>query len=215
MKSSCDQSVVISGESGAGKTESANYIMNCLSTMSGNVTAINEQIIASGELLEAFGNAKTIRNRNSSRFGKFIFIKFSKGGKIRGANITSYLLEKSRIISRAPIERTYHVFMYLLEGSTPEEKALLKLLPFDQYTYLAGTERTAPGIDDVASFKKIKKLMLLIGLNDEDQESYFRILSAILLMGNVAFHEAGDNHEVVAKNMDGEQHLITCPIFPN
>ena len=190
MKTSCDQSVVISGESGAGKTESANYILNCLSSMSGNSSAINQQIIASSELLEAFGNAKTIRNRNSSRFGKFIFIKFSPAGKIRGANITSYLLEKSRITSRAAVERTYHIFLYLLEGASPEERETYQLLPFEQYTYLAGTEKTAPGIDDVENFQKIKELMSLIGLNDEDQYSYFKILSAILLVGNLVFAES-------------------------
>jgi len=201
LKTRQDQSVVISGESGAGKTESANYILNCLSEMSGNNTLlINKQIIASSELLESFGNAKTIRNRNSSRFGKFIFIRFSKG-KITGAHITTYLLERSRITSRAPMERTYHIFLYLLSGSSEEEKTKYKLLDFPQYNYLNGTATKAPGISDEKGFIKIKEIMNVIGLEEETQQLYFKILSAVLLIGNILFQE--DEGTVTIKNQDG------------
>jgi len=214
LKSNRDQSVVISGESGAGKTESAHYILACLSSMSGSTSSINQQIIASSDLLEAFGNAKTIRNRNSSRFGKFIFIRFSPGGKIQGAHITSYLLEKSRVISRAPEERIYHIFPFLLQGSTEEEKAQYHLKDFGDYNYLKGSEETSPGFDDSESFQKIKETMNLIGLSKETQESYFRILSAILLVGNLIFEET--ESEVKILNDEGWPliNYISLPPLP-
>jgi len=203
LKSGKDQSVVICGESGAGKTESATYILNCLTFKSGALSTLNKQIIASSELLESFGNAKTIRNRNSSRFGKFVFLNFTTVGEITGAHITTYLLEKSRIIAREPLERTYHIFPYLLFGSNQEEKSSYNLLNFEEYNYLNGTSTQSEGIDDVEGFQSVKNLMDVIGINEKTQFEYFKILSSILLIGNIEFLE-DDNGAVTVKNQDGK-----------
>lgn len=118
------QCVVISGESGSGKTESTNFLLHHLTALSqkgSHGSGVEQTILSAGPVLEAFGNAKTAHNNNSSRFGKFIQVKYKENGMVQGAVVQKYLLEKSRIVSQGPLERNYHVFYYLLSGATQQE----------------------------------------------------------------------------------------------
>lgn len=142
------QSILVSGESGAGKTETSKLIMQYLAWMGGYIEqaidnsgndsgrSVEQQVLESNPLLEAFGNAKTIRNDNSSRFGKFTEIQFDSNGRICGAAIRTYLLERSRVVNVNDPERNYHIFYQLCEGATPEERAKWRLLPPSEFRYL-------------------------------------------------------------------------------
>jgi myosin heavy subunit len=214
MKNNRDQSVIISGESGAGKTESASYILACLSKIAGGVKNINRKIVSSSEVLEAFGNAKTIRNRNSSRFGKFIFIRFNSKGTIMNAHITSYLLEKSRIVRQSSMERSYHVFWYLLSGANDSIRHELKILPSEQYHYLHGSATRAPGINDERSFNNLINTMASMGFTDQQIKWFLRVISAILLTGNIEFTGSdSESTQAIVKNIDGRFFLFSFFFF--
>ncbi|XP_024077899.1 unconventional myosin-Ie-like, partial [Terrapene carolina triunguis] len=134
-----NQCVIISGESGAGKTVAAKYIMSYISKVSGGgpkVQHVKDIILKSNPLLEAFGNAKTVRNNNSSRFGKYFEIQFSRGGEPDGGKISNFLLEKSRVVSQNPGERSFHIYYQLLEGASPEQRENLGITSPDYYYYL-------------------------------------------------------------------------------
>ena len=190
-----NQTIVVSGESGAGKTVSAKYIMRYFATrgtpsqVKGRANAISEteeQILATNPVMEAFGNAKTTRNDNSSRFGKYIEIMFDKNTEIIGAKIRTYLLERSRLVFQPLQERNYHIFYQLIAGATEEERQNLGLLPVDGFEYLnQGGDPLIEGVDDRAEFNATRKSLTTIGVNQQTQAEIFRLLAALLHMGNI------------------------------
>ncbi|KAH6626363.1 P-loop containing nucleoside triphosphate hydrolase protein [Chaetomium sp. MPI-SDFR-AT-0129] len=194
-----NQTVVVSGESGAGKTVSAKYIMRYFATRESPDTPgsrvkkgpeamskTEEAILATNPIMEAFGNAKTTRNDNSSRFGKYIEIMFDKGTNIIGAKIRTYLLERSRLVFQPLKERNYHIFYQLVAGVTEKERQELGLLPIEQFEYLnQGNTPTIDGVDDKAEFLATKQSLKTIGVSDADQASIFKLLAGLLHLGNV------------------------------
>uniref|UniRef100_A0A8B9KNY7 Si:ch73-194h10.2 n=1 Tax=Astyanax mexicanus TaxID=7994 RepID=A0A8B9KNY7_ASTMX len=194
-----DQCCVISGESGAGKTESTKLILQFLAAVSGQRSWIEQQILEANPILEAFGNAKTIRNDNSSRFGKYIDIHFSKGGSIEGARIEQYLLEKSRVCRQAQEERNYHIFYYMLMGMPAEQKKILSLGSAAEYNYLTmGKCTSCEGRDDIQEYAHFRSAMKILTFSENDSWEIHKLLAAILHLGNLDFE--GENDSSKAKN---------------
>ncbi|KAL7645004.1 UNVERIFIED_CONTAM: hypothetical protein RMT77_004828 [Armadillidium vulgare] len=205
-----DQSIIVSGESGAGKTVSAKYAMRFFASVGGSSdeTQIEKKILASNPIMEAIGNAKTTRNDNSSRFGKYIELDFTKSYHIMGANMRTYLLEKSRVVFQASEERNYHIF-YQLCAAAPSHENLshLKLDDSVAFHYLnQGGSPEIDGIDDAVGFDETCKAFSLLGISDSLQEGIFQILASILHMGNISLEE-GNGDSCVIKN---EEPLIMC-----
>lgn len=194
-----NQTIVVSGESGAGKTVSAKYIMRYFATRESAdqpgkyttsradaISETEEQILATNPVMEAFGNAKTTRNDNSSRFGKYIEIMFDDRTNIIGAKIRTYLLERSRLVFQPLKERNYHIFYQLVAGATDDEKQELGLLPVEDFEYLnQGGTPIIDGVDDKAEFEATRKSLTTIGVSEQDQTEIFRVLAALLHLGNV------------------------------
>jgi myosin heavy subunit len=198
-----NQCALISGESGAGKTEATKLMLQFLAAITHKHSQIEQQILEVNPILEAFGNAKTIRNNNSSRFGRFTEIQFShKLDGIVGAQITEYLLEKSRIAFQAPNERNYHVFYQLLAGASPEEKKDLALKAANQYNYLNKSKCIeVEGIDDGADFDALRLAMDSLLISADVQRTIFAVLSSVLHLGNVEF-VGKDEARVDEKSME-------------
>ncbi|XP_018306562.1 unconventional myosin-IXa isoform X1 [Mycetomoellerius zeteki] len=198
LKEKKNQCIVISGESGSGKTESTNFLLHHLTALSqkgSHGSGVEQTILSAGPVLEAFGNAKTAHNNNSSRFGKFIQVNYKENGMVHGAVVQKYLLEKSRIVSQGRNERNYHVFYYLLAGANEQEKQLLHLESCDRYNYLNksgcyGLEN----IDERHEFSRLKQSMEMVGFTAEKQRRLFAVLSAVLLLGNVEFYPRKSYH---------------------
>ncbi|XP_003241546.1 unconventional myosin-IXa isoform X1 [Acyrthosiphon pisum] len=186
-----NQCIVISGESGSGKTESTNFLLHHLTALSqkgSHGSGVEQTILSAGPVLEAFGNAKTAHNNNSSRFGKFIQVNYKENGMVHGAVVQKYLLEKSRICSQGQNERNYHVFYYLLNGASDTEKEALHLHRVDYYNYLNGSGcYTLGNLDEKYEFSRLKQSMEMVGFTPEKQRRLFAVLSAVLLLGNVDF----------------------------
>ncbi|KAF3705828.1 Unconventional myosin-VIIa [Channa argus] len=183
-----DQCCIISGESGAGKTESTKLILQFLAAISGQHSWIEQQVLEATPILEAFGNAKTIRNDNSSRFGKYIDIHFNKRGAIEGAKIEQYLLEKSRVCRQASDERNYHIFYCMLKGMGPEVKAKLGLGLASDYSYLTmGNCTQCDGRDDLNDYSSILSAMKVLMFTETENWEISKLLAAILHMGNLRF----------------------------
>ncbi|XP_043577543.1 unconventional myosin-If [Chiloscyllium plagiosum] len=201
-----NQCVIISGESGAGKTVAAKYIMGYISKVSGGgskVQHVKDIILQSNPLLEAFGNAKTVRNNNSSRFGKYVEIQFSRGGEPDGGKISNFLLEKSRVVSQNESERNFHIYYQLLEGASPEQVENLGIADPTYYFYLnqSGTYKV-DGTDDKKEFKETMNAMQVIGITAEIQLMVLQIIAGILHLGNISFTEVGNYAKV-----ENEAHL--------
>uniref|UniRef100_A0A669QN90 Myosin VIIB n=1 Tax=Phasianus colchicus TaxID=9054 RepID=A0A669QN90_PHACC len=183
-----DQCCVISGESGAGKTESTKLILQFLAAVSGQHSWIEQQILEANPILEAFGNAKTIRNDNSSRFGKYIDIYFNHSGVIEGARIEQFLLEKSRVCRQAPEERNYHIFYCMLMGMNLEQKKMLNLGTASEYTYLTmGNCTSCDSRNDAKEYAHIRSAMKILMFSDSEHWDISKLLAAILHLGNVEF----------------------------
>uniref|UniRef100_A0A8C2YDG7 Myosin heavy chain 11 n=1 Tax=Coturnix japonica TaxID=93934 RepID=A0A8C2YDG7_COTJA len=206
-----DQSILCTGESGAGKTENTKKVIQylavvasshkgkkdtsitvselfspkpCLSSSNGE---LEKQLLQANPILEAFGNAKTVKNDNSSRFGKFIRINFDVTGYIVGANIETYLLEKSRAIRQAKDERTFHIFYYLIAGASEQMRNDLLLEGFNNYTFLSNGHVPIPAQQDDEMFQETLEAMKIMGFTEEEQIAILRVVSSVLQLGNIVF----------------------------
>ncbi|XP_047971824.1 myosin-2-like [Salvia hispanica] len=183
-----NQSIVISGESGAGKTETAKIAMQYLAARGGGGDVIESIVMKTSCILEAFGNAKTAMNNNSSRFGKLIEIYFGAAGKMCGAKIQTFLLEKSRVVQLAQGERSYHIFYQLCSGAPSGLRGRLRLRGASEYKYLNQSEcLEIPNIDDAQKFHDLMGALDSIRICKEDQEHVFEMLAAVLWLGNISF----------------------------
>ncbi|XP_045079449.1 unconventional myosin-IXb-like isoform X3 [Coregonus clupeaformis] len=190
LRKRVNQCIVISGESGSGKTQSTNFLIHCLTALSqkGYASGVERTILGAGPVLEAFGNAKTAHNNNSSRFGKFIQVNYLESGVVRGAIVEKYLLEKSRLVSRENNERNYHVFYYLLVGASEEERKEFKLLQPEDYLYLKQQNFKIEDEEDLHhDFERLQQAMEMVGFLSATKKQIFSVLSAILYLGNVTY----------------------------
>uniref|UniRef100_A0A8B9ZL05 Myosin-9 n=1 Tax=Anas platyrhynchos TaxID=8839 RepID=A0A8B9ZL05_ANAPL len=187
------QDFLYRGESGAGKTENTKKVIQYLAHVASSHKSkkdqgeLERQLLQANPILEAFGNAKTVKNDNSSRFGKFIRINFDVNGYIVGANIETYLLEKSRAIRQAKEERTFHIFYYLLSGAGEHLKTDLLLEPYNKYRFLSNGHVTIPGQQDKDMFQETMEAMRIMGIPDEEQIGLLKVISGVLQLGNIVF----------------------------
>lgn len=192
LRKHVNQCIVISGESGSGKTQSTNFLIHCLTALSqkGYASGVERTILGAGPVLEAFGNAKTAHNNNSSRFGKFIQVNYLESGIVRGAVVEKYLLEKSRLVSQEKDERNYHVFYYLLLGVSEEERREFQLKQPEDYFYLNQHNlKIEDGEDLKHDFERLKQAMEMVGFLPATKKQIFSILSAILYLGNITYRK--------------------------
>ncbi|XP_032846433.2 unconventional myosin-VIIb isoform X2 [Tyto alba] len=209
-----DQCCVISGESGAGKTESTKLILQFLAAVSGQHSWIEQQILEANPILEAFGNAKTIRNDNSSRFGKYIDIHFNQNGVIEGARIEQFLLEKSRVCRQAPEERNYHIFYCMLMGMNTEQKKMLNLGTASEYTYLTmGNCMSCDGRNDAKDYAHIRSAMKILMFSDSENWDISKLLAAILHLGNIEFEAAVYDNLDCSDVMDSPHFSIATKLL--
>ncbi|CAG9132124.1 unnamed protein product [Plutella xylostella] len=211
------QSIIVSGESGAGKTESTKYILKYLCDLwASGAGPVEQKILDANPILEAFGNAKTTRNNNSSRFGKFMEVHFNSQWQVVGGHISHYLLEKSRICTQSAEERNYHVFYLLCAGAPPELRARLKITKPDDFQYLKNgctqyftraesahqlqahqqsqQQRARGGLrdpvlDDAGDFARLHQALSRVGLSEAEKTSVYSIVAAVLHLGNIEFEE--------------------------
>ncbi|XP_041847908.1 unconventional myosin-X [Melanotaenia boesemani] len=196
-----NQCVLISGESGAGKTESTKLILKFLSAMSQHslevscrdkTSHVEEALLESSPIMEAFGNAKTVYNNNSSRFGKFVQLHFSQKGNIQGGRIVDYLLEKNRVVRQNPGERNYHIFYAILAGANNQQREAFGLTHLESYHYLrqsnCSTDKT---INDKGTFQDVLNAMRTMQFTEENINEILRLLAGILHTGNIEFMTAG------------------------
>ncbi|XP_045408710.1 unconventional myosin-IXb isoform X6 [Lemur catta] len=198
LRKQVNQCIVISGESGSGKTQSTNFLIHCLTALSqkGYASGVERTILGAGPVLEAFGNAKTAHNNNSSRFGKFIQVNYLESGIVRGAVVEKYLLEKSRLVSQEKDERNYHVFYYLLLGVSEEERQEFQLKQPEDYFYLNQHNlKIEDGEDLKHDFERLKQAMEMVGFLPATKKQIFSVLSAILYLGNITYKKRATGRE--------------------
>ncbi|KAL9049654.1 MAG: hypothetical protein Q9162_007115, partial [Coniocarpon cinnabarinum] len=198
-----NQCIIISGESGAGKTEAAKRIMQYIANVSGgrdsSIEQVKNMVLATNPLLESFGNAKTLRNNNSSRFGKYLEILFNAQGEPAGANINNYLLEKSRVVGQITNERNFHIFYQFTKNAPQKYRDLFGIQQPQTYLYTSASKcYDVNGIDDGADFKDVLQAMQTIRIPQSEQDDIFRMLSAVLWLGNVTFREDDQGNAAIA-----------------
>ncbi|KAL4491294.1 hypothetical protein ABPG72_021680 [Tetrahymena utriculariae] len=220
----CSQSIIISGESGSGKTESTKIILNYLSEFDKSKESnqindqlagseqkkksIQEQIVDNNYILEAFGNAKTVRNDNSSRFGKFIKVYIGDDMRIKSANIVNYLLEKSRVTKIAAQERNYHIFYQMLQGGSADFKKKYYLKSLDNYVYLSQGD-TFSNLNDDQKFQNVLKCLEIMKFTPDQIQSLFSIVSAILQLGNINIYSINDHQCSIGDHDEYLQYAAT------
>ncbi|KAI4377827.1 hypothetical protein MLD38_015400 [Melastoma candidum] len=211
------QSILVSGESGAGKTETTKLIMQYLTYVGGRAAGddrtVEQQVLESNPLLEAFGNARTVRNDNSSRFGKFVEIQFDGNGRISGAAIRTYLLERSRVVQITDPERNYHCFYQLCASGRDAEK--FKLGHASTFFYLNQSKTfDLEGVSNAEEYLKTRRAMDIVGICSEDQEAIFRTLAAILHLGNIDFSPGKEHDSSALKDEKSCFHLqVAADLF--
>ncbi|XP_065134483.1 myosin-9 isoform X1 [Paramisgurnus dabryanus] len=219
-----DQSILCTGESGAGKTENTKKVIQYLAHVASSHKTKKDQsssVLSHGELekqllqanpiLEAFGNAKTVKNDNSSRFGKFIRINFDVNGYIVGANIETYLLEKSRAIRQAKEERAFHIFYYMLTGAGDKLRSELCLESYNNYRFLSNGNVTIPGQQDRDIYMETMESMRIMGFSEEEQIGLLRVVSSVLQLGNMAFKK--ERHSDQASMPDDTAAQKVCHLM--
>ncbi|DAA25282.1 TPA: myosin VC [Bos taurus] len=209
-----NQSIIVSGESGAGKTVSARYAMRYFATVSksSSNTHVEDKVLASNPITEAVGNAKTTRNDNSSRFGKYTEISFDERNQIIGANMRTYLLEKSRVVFQSENERNYHIFYQLCASAEQSEFKHLKLGSAEEFNYTRmGGSTVLEGVNDRADMIETQKTFTLLGFKEDFQMDVFKVLAAILHLGNVRIAAVGNERSVISEDDD---HLeVFCELL--
>ncbi|KAM9570396.1 unconventional myosin-Vc-like isoform 4-T4 [Salvelinus alpinus] len=198
-----NQSIIVSGESGAGKTVSARYAMRyfAMVSKSGSKTHVEDKVLASNPITEAIGNAKTTRNDNSSRFGKYTEISFDGRYQIIGANMRTYLLEKSRVVSQSERERNYHIFYQMCACADQPEFKSLRLLRADEFRYTSmGGETAIEGVDDRKDMEETCRTFSLLGLTEDFQAGVFKVLAGILHLGNVEIRNVGSDRSSISSS---------------
>uniref|UniRef100_A0A8C4RIN7 Unconventional myosin-VI n=1 Tax=Erpetoichthys calabaricus TaxID=27687 RepID=A0A8C4RIN7_ERPCA len=231
------QSIIVSGESGAGKTENTKFVLRYLTESYGTGQDIDERIVEANPLLEAFGNAKTVRNNNSSRFGKFVEIHFNEKNSVVGGFVSHYLLEKSRICVQSKEERNYHIFYRLCAGASEDIREQFHLNSPDNFRYLnrgctrffatketdkqilqnrkspehlKGGSLKDPLLDDQCDFNRMCIAMKKIGLNDVEKLDLFRVVAGVLHLGNIDFEEAGSTSGGCILKKKSSQAVENC-----
>lgn len=209
-----NQSILVSGESGAGKTETTKMLMRYLAFMGGRSgtegRTVEQQVLESNPVLEAFGNAKTVKNNNSSRFGKFVEIQFDKHAKISGAAVRTYLLERSRVCQVSDPERNYHCF-YMLCAAPPEDVKRFKLGNPKTFHYLNQSNcYEVANVDDAREYLETRNAMDVVGIGQEEQDAIFRVVAAILHLGNINFVKGKEADSSKLKDEKSLFHLKTA-----
>merc|ERR1712045_453096 len=204
-----DQAMLITGESGAGKTENTKKVISYLATVAasgkktGKKVSLEDQIVATNPILESYGNAKTSRNDNSSRFGKFIRIHFNAAGKLAGCDIESYLLEKSRITQQQEVERSYHIFYQLLQPFVPDLKAKCNLGDdIYDYSYVSQGKGTVASIDDNEELEYTDSAFDILGFASDEKWNCYKLTAAVMTMGEMKFKQKGREEQCEPDAMD-------------
>ncbi|XP_039445218.1 myosin heavy chain, muscle isoform X29 [Culex pipiens pallens] len=207
-----NQSMLITGESGAGKTENTKKVIAYFATIGASSKksadeekkiSLEDQVVQTNPVLEAYGNAKTVRNDNSSRFGKFIRIHFTGSGKLGGADIETYLLEKARVISQQTLERSYHIFYQIMSGSVKglKEKCYLSNNIYD-YMVIAQGKTTIPSVDDGEEMELTDEAFNILGFTQEEKDNIYKITAAVMHMGGMKFKQKGREEQAEADGTD-------------
>ncbi|XP_077276629.1 myosin heavy chain isoform X3 [Temnothorax americanus] len=226
LTNSENQSMLITGESGAGKTENTKKVIAYFATVGASTKkekddtgsqkkgSLEDQVVQTNPVLEAFGNAKTVRNDNSSRFGKFIRIHFGPSGKLAGADIETYLLEKARVISQQTLERSYHIFYQIMSGSVKGLKAMCLLSDnIQDYYFVSQGKTTIPNVDDGEECLLTDQAFDVLGFTQEEKDNIYKITAAVMHMGGMKFKQRGREEQAEADGTEeGERvaKLLGC-----